>query len=90
MLIQSQLSCNLLLLLICRDYAICARVFRRIGKLRIHRSGAAQSRKMRESRGKSTQMLPVLLPVIICVSLIYNPSVDSQARGLLTSCYLLR
>jgi hypothetical protein len=76
MLIQSQLSCNLPLILICPGYAIFACFFRTIRGARIPRIDAEQSRKMRENSGNSIQLLPVLLPALDDVQATCNHSVN--------------
>jgi hypothetical protein len=78
MLIQSQLSHKLPLLLICPDYAICICTLKGVGDPQMHRIGAGQSGKTRENCGNIIQLLPVLLPVIDDVWLTHNPSVNSR------------
>jgi hypothetical protein len=90
MLIQSQLSCNLPLILICPDYAIFACFFRTICGVRISRIHAEQSGKMRENSGNNIQLLPVLLPALDDVRATCNPSLTAVHVAIApaaTDCY---
>ncbi len=86
MLIQSQLSCNLPLLLICPDYAICASILKGIGANIC--TGSAQDNQ--ENRGKiaetSFKCYRFCYRWAVDVWLTYDPSVNSHALRR-RSCY---